>query len=208
MKGMAMLRCYQVWVFLVLAVVLAGCGGERPAAVALRDGILLLGNGPEPQALDPHVTTGTSELNIQMNLFEGLVTPDPESLEPLPGVAASWEHSEDGLVYTFHLREEAAWSDGEPVTAADFLAGWKRALDPAQGAPYAHMLYLVRGAEAYNRGDTRDFSTVGVRMVSDHVLEVELERRVPFFLSILLHPVWSPIPEHIAGNAAPTSTTG
>ncbi|MGC9450905.1 MAG: peptide ABC transporter substrate-binding protein [Oceanipulchritudo sp.] len=191
----------------LLLVLLPGCLRERPATDAMREGMLLLGNGPEPMALDPHVTTGTSDLNVQMALFEGLVSPDPATLEPLPGVAESWELSEDGRVYTFTLREDARWSDGEPVVARDFAAAWERALRPEQAAPYAAMLHVLRGAEPYNRGESSDFSEVGVKAPQDRVLEVTLERPVAYFLSMLLHPVWYPIPTH-AGAASGSGRVG
>ncbi|MEX0331765.1 MAG: peptide ABC transporter substrate-binding protein [Puniceicoccaceae bacterium] len=188
-------------VVLGLALFLVACTRNRPAALAKRDGILLLGNGPEPQALDPHVTTGTAELNIEMALYEGLVSPHPETLEPIPAVALSWNVSEDGTIYTFRLREDALWSDGQPVTADDFLQAWKRVLQPSLGAPYASMLFLLEGAEAYNRGQSDDFSTVGVKALGEHTLELRLENPVGYFLSVLLHPVWYPVPSHkLTGN--------
>jgi oligopeptide transport system substrate-binding protein len=174
----------------------------------MRDAVLLLGNGPEPMALDPHVTTGTSDLNIQMALFEGLVTPDPATLEPLPGVAESWQVSNDARVYTFRLRGTARWSDGQPVVAADFAAAWKRALSPSQAAPYAAMLHILEGAEAFNKGEVDDFGTVGVRALDAEVLEVTLERPVPYFLSMLLHPVWYPLPAHALRDADPAGRVG
>ncbi|MGA1204308.1 MAG: peptide ABC transporter substrate-binding protein [Opitutales bacterium] len=188
---------------LALCLALTSCTGERPAALAKRDGILVLGNGPEPVALDPHVTTGTAELNIQMAIYEGLVSPHPETLQPQPAVAGSWEAGEDGLTYRFHLRPEASWSDGQPVVSGDFVAGWKRALDPAQGTPNAALLYVLAGAEDYNRGRTGDFSSVGVRAEDAHTLEVRLTRRVPYFLNLLSHPVWYPVPSHRSGEAGP-----
>ena len=181
---------------------LGGCSRERPASLAKKEGILLMGNGPEPAALDPHVTTGNAELHIEMALFEGLVTPDPETLEPEPGVAESWTVTEEGLVYTFTLREAARWSDGEPVTAEDFVAGWRRALSPEQGCPNAAMLYVLEGAESYNQGETKDPATVGVRALDERTLEARLVRHVPYFLQMLLHPVWSPVPAHQLSNNA------
>ena len=183
---------------LILVLFMAGCAGERPAAVAKRQGILIVGNGPEPVALDPHVTTGTAELNIQMNLFEGLVTPHPETLDPLPGVAASWEVSEDGLVYRFALRPEARWSDGHPVVADDFVAAWRRALHPDQGTPYATMLHLLRGGRAYNLEEISDPAQIGAAAIDPQVLEVTLDQPVPYFLQVLLHPVWYPVPSHLS----------
>lgn len=183
--------------FCTIVILLAGCAGERPAAVAKRDGILILGNGPEPQALDSHVTTGTAELNIQMSIFEGLVTPDPESLDPLPGVAESWDVSHDGLTYVFKIRDTAKWSDGQSVVAKDFVLAWERALNPDQGTPYASMLYVLDGAEAYNKGESDNFSLVGVREIDGNHLEVRLGEDLPYFLNVLLHPVWYPLPSHV-----------
>lgn len=193
---------------LALCLVFTACSRDRPASLAKRQGILLLGNGPEPQALDPHVTTGTAELNIQMALFEGLVSPHPETLQPVPGVALSWEMSEEGDHYIFRLREDAMWSDGEPVTAADFVNAWRRVLEPEMGAPYASMLYLLKGAEAFNLGNTEDFSTVGVKAPDARTLVVTLEKPVGYFLSALLHPVWYPVPSHKLGQADTSGRAG
>ena len=180
----------------LLVTVFAGCARERAVDAATREGLLLVGNGPEPQALDPHVTTGLPELAIQMALYEGLVSPHPGTLEPLPAVAESWQISPDGLTYTFQLRETARWSDGQRVSAGDFLAGWKRALDPRQGTPYAQMLHVIDRAGEFNRSDEIRFEEVGIKVLSETELEVRLARPVPYFLSLLMHPVWFPIPSH------------
>ncbi|MEM1155413.1 MAG: ABC transporter substrate-binding protein, partial [Pseudomonadota bacterium] len=122
--------------------VLAGCtGGESNVASGNRDGILHFGNGSEPQGLDPHVVTGVPENKILGALFEGLTVKNPYTLEPEPGVASSWDVSEDGRLITFHINPEARWSNGDPVTAQDFVWSWKRLLTPAFGAEYAYMLY-------------------------------------------------------------------
>lgn len=159
--------------------------------------MLRVGNGPEPRSLDPHLSTGISAMQIQFALWEGLVRPERKSLRPRPGVATSWEASADGRVYRFTLREEAVWSDGAAVTAADFVAGWRRALDPERTTPYAEMLYVLENAEAYHGGEAGGES-LGVSAVGRKELEVRLERPVPYFLSLLLHPVWFPIPAHVA----------
>jgi len=87
-------------------------------------------NGTDPETLDPHLMTGLPEMRLAEALFEGLVTYDPSDLTPRPGVAESWDVSDGGLIYTFHLREDAKWSDGKAVTAHDFLSSWKRSLNP------------------------------------------------------------------------------
>ncbi|MFV1958063.1 MAG: peptide ABC transporter substrate-binding protein [Planctomycetota bacterium] len=108
-------------------------------------------NGAEPQSLDPHVLTGQAEGRIATALFEGLLVRDPRTLEPVPGVARALpEVRDDGLRYVFHLRPQARWSDGTPVTAHDFAWSWRRLEDPRTGASYAYILHMIRGAEVFN----------------------------------------------------------
>ena len=112
-------------------------------------------NGTEPKSLDPQLTTGEPESRLTDALFEGLTRFDGKTLGPIPGVAKSWDVSPDGTLYTFHLREEARWSDGKPVTAEDFVRSWLRLLEPRTAAEYAYMLFPIRHAEALNSGDPR-----------------------------------------------------
>jgi oligopeptide transport system substrate-binding protein len=107
-------------------------------------------NGNEPKSLDPQLATGEPEHRILSALFEGLARLDARSLEPVPGVAESWEISADGKKYTFHLRPSARWSDGQPVTARDFCYAWRRLQEPTLGSEYAYIMHMVRYAEAYN----------------------------------------------------------
>ena len=107
-------------------------------------------NGAEPKTLDPHLATGEPEHRITEAVFEGLARLDSRSLEPAPGVAASWDITPDGKQYTFHLRQSARWSDGRPVTAHDFTYSWRRLQDPVIGAEYAYIMHMVRYAEARN----------------------------------------------------------
>src|SRR5438067_1155293 len=103
-----------------------GCGKRHTLIEAGdRDQILHIGNGTEPQDLDPGIVTGVQEFHIMMSLLEGLVTEDPVDSHPVPGVAETWDISEGGKVYTFHLRANAKWSNGDPVTAKDFLESYK-----------------------------------------------------------------------------------
>jgi oligopeptide transport system substrate-binding protein len=112
-------------------------------------------NGTEPGSLDPQLTTGEPESRLNDAMFEGLTRFDARTLRPAPGVAESWDISEDGLVYTFHLRANARWSNGELVTAQDFVLSWKRLLNPIVAAEYAYMLFPIRHAEALNTFETR-----------------------------------------------------
>lgn len=107
-------------------------------------------NGTEPRTLDPGVMTGAPEGRIADALFEGLTRREARTLRPVPGVAESWEISPDGRTYVFHLRADARWSDGTPVTAHDFAWAWRRLEDPARGAEYAYILHMVKGAEIFN----------------------------------------------------------
>ncbi|HEY3255560.1 MAG TPA: peptide ABC transporter substrate-binding protein [Polyangiaceae bacterium] len=107
-------------------------------------------NGTEPKTLDPQLATGDPEHRILSSIFEGLARLDARSLEPVPGVAESWEISADGKTYTFHLRPDARWSDGHPVTAHDFSYAWRRLQEPSLGSEYAYIMHMVRFAQAYN----------------------------------------------------------
>lgn len=109
-------------------------------------------NGTEPKTLDPGKATGEPERRLIEELFEGLTRRDPKSLRPAPGVALRWEISEDELTYTFHLRPDAQWNDGTPITAQDFIYSWLRMLDPQGGAEYGYLLYALRHGELYNKG--------------------------------------------------------
>lgn len=107
-------------------------------------------NGTEPQTLDPALMTGQPEGRVAESIFEGLVRKDAKTMTAAPGVAERWDVSADGRTYTFHLREDAVWSDGTPLTTADFLYSWKRLLNPETGAEYAYILYMVKHAETLN----------------------------------------------------------
>jgi oligopeptide transport system substrate-binding protein len=159
-----------------------------------REQILHRGMHADPTDLDPHVATNIPEVDVVSALFEGLVAEDAVDLHPVPGVAASWDVSPDQLTYTFHLRADAKWSDGKPVTAQDFVASWRRVLTPSLGAENAGMLYVIQGAEAFHKGATKDFATVGVKATDAQTLRVMLEHPTLYFLSLLTHPAWFPVP--------------
>ncbi|NKB25327.1 MAG: peptide ABC transporter substrate-binding protein [Kiritimatiellae bacterium] len=155
--------------------------------------ILHIGNGTEPQDLDPHIVTGVPEHNIISALLEGLVAEDPKTLQPIPGVAEDWEVSPDGTVYTFDLRKNAQWSNGDPVTAHDFVFSYKRILAPALGSEYAYMLYVIKNAKDFHKGTITDFLQVGIKAMAHDILEITLENATPYFLSLLNHYSWFPV---------------
>lgn len=171
-------------------------------------GILLLSNGTEPEDLDPHLVTGVPEHNIISALIEGLVSEDPKDLHPIPGIAERWEISEDGKKYTFFLRPDALWSNGEPVTAHDFHKSFERMLTPSMGSEYAYMLYSMKNAEAFNTSKIKDFSKVGSRVVDQRVLEITLENATPYFLSLINHYTWYPVHIPTVEKHGPISQRG
>ena len=178
---------------LLLFITSCGLNHETNVASGTRLGVLHVGNGDEPQELDPHIVTGHIEHKLCMALLEGLLTLDPEHLRVVPGVARDWQVSEDGRTYRFHLREDARWSNGDPVTAADFVYSWRRALLPGLGNNYAYMLYYLNNAEEFHRGKITDFSAVGVRAPDDLTLEVKLDNPTPFFPHLLTHMSYYPV---------------
>ncbi|MAQ99283.1 MAG: peptide ABC transporter substrate-binding protein [Oceanospirillaceae bacterium] len=169
--------------------------GDSKSQVELgnEQSILHLGNGTEISDVDPHITTGMPEYHIQMALFEGLVAKDPKTLEIIPAVAESWTVSEDGTTYTFKIRDNAKWSDGDALTAQDFVYSYHRAMMPALGNQYAYSLYILENAEAFHKGEISDFSQVGIHAIDDKTLEFKLIAPVPYFLKLLDHHSMFPV---------------
>lgn len=147
--------------------------------------VLNRGNGTDPETLDVHRSTGVPESWIQLDLFEGLTTVDAKG-EVIPGVAESWDISDDGLTWTFHLRPDALWSDGSPLTAEDFVFSWRRLVDPATASDYAYFLWPVANGEAISKGET-PVDQLGARAVDDHTFEVTLRTPTPYLPSALAH---------------------
>jgi len=179
----------------LLGGLIAACsGGERETDRAVAEGILLFGNGTEPKGLDPHLVTGVPENHIISSLVEGLITYHPtDDLIPAPGVAESWESNDDYTVWTFTLRDDAVWTNGDPVVAGDFTYSWQRILTPMLGSEYAPMLYVIKGAQAFHAGETEDFSTVGVQAMDEKTLQVTLEGPTPHFPNMLKHYSYFPV---------------
>lgn len=177
-----------------IALGLTACGPRETAVErGNREQILSRGMGPDLSDLDPALATGTGDYTVLSALFEGLVAEDPVDLHPVPGVAERWDVSPDKLTYTFHLRANARWSNGDPVTARDFLASWQRVLAPSLAADNASLLYLVQGAEAFNKGLVTDFSKVGFAAPEARTVAITLEHPASYFLSLLQHWVWWPV---------------
>lgn len=178
----------------------AGWKVERPAADKLAaKQHLKFNNGAEPETLDPQLMTGVPEHTIAMAMFEGLTNPHPRTLEPRPGVAVSWAISPCLTCYRFRIREGLTWSNGDPLTAEDFVRSWKRVLDPKLAAQYAYQLYPLLNAEEYNKqvdGKPVAFDTVGVKAIDTLTLDVKLKAPTPYFLQLTYFETLFPV--HVA----------
>jgi oligopeptide transport system substrate-binding protein len=173
---------------------LAGCSKRSlPVDEGIRTQTLLFGNAAEPADLDPQVIYAFTDSEIAYSLFEGLTKLDGTTSVPNPAAATSWDVSPDGKVYTFHLRKEARWSNGDPVTADDFVYSIHRVLTPAFAANYSYMIWPVKNAEAFNSGKLTDFSQVGAKALDAQTLQLTLERPTPYLPALVSHTTWLPV---------------
>lgn len=152
------------------------------------------GNSADPETLDQHKTSTTYEAHILRDMYEGLVAYSADG-KIIPGVAESWTVSDDGLTYTFKFREDAKWSNGDPVTAGDFVFSLRRIMNPMTGAKYANVLYPIKNAEAVNKGDM-ELDQLAVKALDDKTLEITLKAPTPYFIQLLGHQ--SGLPVHAA----------
>lgn len=157
---------------------------------------LQMHNGGDPGTLDPHKASGDWENRVIGDYIEGLLTENAKA-EAIPGQAESWDISEDGTVYTFHLRDGIQWSDGTPVTAGDFVFAFQRLFNPATAADYAYLQFPIKNSEKINSGEITDFNELGVKAIDDKTLEITLEASTPFFLDALTHYTAYPVPKHL-----------
>lgn len=173
--------------------ILPGCGpggeggsqGDTEALVTVHRG-----NGGEPDSLDPARAEGIQAFNVIADLYEGLLALGARG-DIVPGVAASWEVSDDGLTYTFRLRDDARWSDGTPVTAQHFVAGMRRSLSPDTGSTYAALLYPIDNAEAVAQGRL-PATALGVSAEDERTLVIRLHAPAPYLPTLLTMPTAMP----------------
>lgn len=188
----------------VLITCLPGCDGVDRATQFAEQGIFVIGNGAEPKALDPGQVQSVGDSNIMLALFEGLVNyhiSDDNLHEP--GVAQAWESNEDFTVWTFFLRggehegrpklKPAKWSNGDIVTAHDFVYAYNRTLSPEFASPYASMLYFLENGQEFNELKVADFAEVGVKALDDFTLECRLRSPTAYFAGVIKHQTWNPI---------------
>lgn len=165
--------------------------GRPDPSVLAEEQVLIRGNGQEPQTLDPHLAEGIPSSHILRDLFEGLTTEAPDG-RIIPGAASRWNVSRDGLVYTFYLRRDGAWSNGDGLTAEDFVFSLRRSTDPATASNYANMLYPIENARAVLAGEM-PLEALGVVSLDRFTLQITLNDPTPYFLNLLTHSSMYPV---------------
>ena len=186
----------KLFAVLIVSLMILSCGGGKKTGDSKesKEGTTVTLNfTQEAESIDPQLTTDTVGTKTNALISEGLTRQD-EKGAPVAGIAEKWETSEDGLVWTFHLRENAKWENGEPITANDFKFAWLRALDPNVAARYAYMFYMIKGAEEYNIGKGSK-EEVGIKVVDDKTLEVTLKSPTAYFPAIICYQTFAPLNE-------------
>lgn len=181
---------------IIVSFLLVGALLPANVASAQDEKILNVAVGSEPPSINPALGVDTVSGAVICNVFERLTRLDGDAV-PQPAAAESWEVSEDGLTYTFKLREDAVWSDGSPVTANDFEYAWKTILNPETLAQSAGLFNVIEGAESYNVGEG-NAEDVAINATDDYTLEVTLTKPIPYFLDLVSGQSFSPIPQAIA----------
>ncbi|HFJ9467670.1 peptide ABC transporter substrate-binding protein [Bacillus paranthracis] len=178
---------------LVTSLLLTACNNkENKSDKEAKKQVLNVTVSEEIPSLDTAKTMDGTSAHVMQNIFEGLYVLDDQD-QPIPAVAKSFKRSEDGKKYTFDLRKDAKWSNGDSVTANDFMFAWKRAINPETASQYAYMLFYVKNAKEINKG-TVPLAELGVKVINDYKLEVELEQPIPYFLQLLALPIY--LPQH------------
>ncbi|PIE93862.1 peptide ABC transporter substrate-binding protein [Bacillus fungorum] len=176
---------------LVTSLLLIACNNKaNKSDTEAKKQVLNVTVSEEIPSLDTAKTMDGTSAHVMQNIFEGLYVLDAQD-QPIPAVAKSLTRSEDGKKYTFDLRKDAKWSNGESVTANDFMFAWKRAINPETASQYAYMLFYVKNAKEINKG-TMPLDALGVKVINDYKLEVELEQPIPYFLQLLALPIYLP----------------
>ena len=152
-------------------------------------------SGSEPESLDPQVSSGQPEARLHVGLFDGLTEYHPETAQPIPALAERWEPNSDNSAFTFHLRY-ATWSNGDPITAHDFVYSLKRGLAPAFASRIAYLAYYIKGAQAYNEG-RGSVDAVGIEAIDDRTVKYTLAQSVPFFPGLVAHQFFRPVPRKV-----------
>ncbi|PGY16895.1 peptide ABC transporter substrate-binding protein [Bacillus cereus] len=178
---------------LVTSLFLTACNNKaNKSDVEAKKQVLNVTVSEEIPSLDTTKTMDGTSAHVMQNIFEGLYVLDDQD-NPTPAIAKSFERSEDGKKYTFDLRKNAKWSNGDSVTANDFIFAWRKAVSAETASQYAYMLFYIKNAKEINRG-TMPLDELGVKVINDYKLEVELEQPIPYFLQLLALPIY--LPQH------------
>ncbi|EOP70829.1 peptide ABC transporter substrate-binding protein [Bacillus cereus] len=178
---------------LVTSLLLTACNNKaNKSETEAKKQVLNVTVSEEIPSLDTTKTMDGTSAHVMQNIFEGLYVLDDQD-QPIPAVAKSFKRSEDGKKYTFDLRKDAKWSNGDSVTANDFMFAWRRAVSHETASQYAYMLFYVKNAKEINKG-TKPLDELGVKVINDYKLEVELEQPIPYFLQLLALPIY--LPQH------------
>lgn len=175
----------RILLLVILVLGFSACERKKLIDIGAEQQILYYGNATDITGVDPHGTNGMPEQRVMLSLYEGLVTKDPKTLEIVPAVADRWEVSQDHMTYVFHIREDAKWSNGDSITAQDFVKSWSRGLMPALGNETVTSLFVFKNAEKYYQKEIDDLSLVGFQALDDQHLKIELENPTPYFLQLL-----------------------
>ncbi len=199
---------------LLLPLVVAGCGGDTQAGQDAAVRPLRVLNASEVQTLDPAKISWSVDIRAADLLFDGLTQYDPKTLGPMPCIAERWDVTNGGRTYTFHLRRDARWTNGDPVTAHDFAWSWRRILEPETAADYVYLMYVIKNAQRYNEGracslespqrqkqrkadgtfvEAIPFEQVGIEVLDDYTLRVELVAALPYFLDLTSFITYKPV---------------
>lgn len=190
---------------MVVSTVLTGCGSKDAAKGNESGNVLDVHVGPEPNTIDPTLNTAVDGGTLINHAFEGLMKIN-EKDEVVNAQAADVQVSEDGIVYTFTLRDDAKWSDGEPVTAENFVYSWRRSVDPATGSEYNYMIDMVLNANEIMAGEM-DPSELGVKAIDEKTFEVTLAVPTSYFLEVAAFPTTYPLREDIISENPDTWAT-
>jgi oligopeptide transport system substrate-binding protein len=158
---------------------------------APKDGVMIFNISSEPHSIDPALADDIASLKVLLHVFEGLANYDPKTGTPIPSGAEKWEVSQDGLRWTFHLRS-AEWSNGDPVTAADYVWSWRRAMHPKMPSAYKERMYVIKNASAISKGEA-PVDSLGVRAADARTLVVDLEHPAPYFPWLVCLMVYLPV---------------
>jgi oligopeptide transport system substrate-binding protein len=186
-----------VMLILAVAMVITSCAPAEKLATELN-----LNHGTEPPTLDPSLTTDTTSVLCTYNMFMGLTNLSKEDMQPVPHLATKWDISDDGLVYTFHMRKDVKWvqwdpatqkaTEKRPVVAGDIEYSVKRVCNPETASDYAYVNYIIKGCEAVNTGETTDLDSIGVKALDDYTVEITLVQPAAYFPAIA--SMWTAYP--------------